>query len=36
MVELIFDRKEQLEKIQSLLVPNEILYAVFDLKGGGI
>lgn len=35
MVEPIYDHREQLEKIKALLVPNEILYGVFDLKGGG-
>lgn len=35
MADVIFDRKEQLQKIQRLLVPNETLYAVYDLKGGG-
>ena len=35
MADVIFDRKEQLQKIQRLLVPNETLYAVYDLKGSG-
>lgn len=35
MVEPIYDHREQLNKIQALAVPNEIIYAVFDLKGSG-
>jgi hypothetical protein len=35
VADVIFDRKEQLQKIQRLLVPNETLYAVYDLKGSG-
>lgn len=31
----IYDRKDQFDKIEKLLVSNETLYAVFDLKGGG-
>ena len=34
-MEVIHDRKDQLNKIQQLVVPGEILYAVYDLKGGG-
>jgi len=30
-----FDNKSQLERIQAGLVPNETLYAVYDMKGGG-
>ena len=30
-----FDRQEQVDKIQQYIVPGEILYAVYDLKGGG-
>jgi hypothetical protein len=33
--QVIFDRRDQLSKIQQLVVGNETLYAVFDLKGGG-
>lgn len=31
--ELIYDRKEQLIKIQAYVVPEETLYAVYDLVG---
>jgi len=31
----IFDKKDQLERIKSYLIPGESLYAVFDCKGGG-
>ncbi len=30
-----FDKRDQLERIQSGLVPGEELYAVYDMKGGG-
>ena len=33
--EVIFDNKEQLEKIRDWLIPGEILYAVYDWKGAG-
>lgn len=32
---MIFDKKEQLEKIQSWMLPGETLYAVYDCKGAG-
>ncbi len=35
MSDVPFDRKEQLEKIQSSLLPDEAVEAVFDMKGGG-
>jgi hypothetical protein len=35
MAEPVFDKKEQLEKIVSVLMPNEVVYAVLDLKGEG-
>lgn len=35
MAEVIFDRKEQLEKMQEALLPGEEVEAVFDMKGGG-
>ena len=35
LVEVKYDKKEQLEKIQNRLVPGEQLYAVYDMKGGG-
>jgi hypothetical protein len=31
----VFDRPEQLQKIQAALLPGEQLYAVYDMKGGG-
>lgn len=31
----IYDKKEQLEKIQSGLLPGEVIEGVFDMKGGG-
>lgn len=31
----LFDKKEQLQKIESGLLRGEKLYAVFDMKGGG-
>ena len=34
-VDIKFDKKEQLQKIQNRLVPGEQLYAVYDMKGGG-
>jgi hypothetical protein len=33
--EVQFDKPEQLEKIQEGLLPDETVYAVFDMKGGG-
>ena len=35
MSDVIFDKKDQLERIQALLLPGEEIEAVFDLKGGG-
>lgn len=35
MPEVIFDKKDQLEKIQAALLPGEFVEAVFDMKGGG-
>jgi len=31
----VFDRREQLEKVQAALLPGEVVEAVFDLKGTG-
>ena len=31
----LFDRQEQLEKVQAALLPGEVVEAVFDLKGTG-
>lgn len=33
--DLIFDKKEQLDKIDAYCLPDEIIRAVFDLKGAG-
>lgn len=33
--DMIVDKKEQLEKIEGLCLPHEIIRAVFDLKGRG-
>ena len=33
--DIIVDKKDQLEKIEDYCLPNEIIRAVFDLKGGG-
>lgn len=35
MTQPIFDRQDQLDKIASALIPNEVIEAVFDLKGSG-
>ncbi len=35
MADVIFDKKEQLEKVQAALLPGEFVEAVFDMKGGG-
>jgi hypothetical protein len=35
MSEVYYDRKEQLQKIESGLLPGEVVEAVFDMKGGG-
>jgi hypothetical protein len=34
-VEVEFDREDQCRRIQAHIVPGEILYAVYDLKGAG-
>ena len=33
--DIIVDKKDQLEKIEGVCLPNETIRAVFDLKGGG-
>ena len=33
--DIIVDKKDQLEKIEGVCLPNEIIRAVFDLKGAG-
>jgi hypothetical protein len=35
MNEMYYDRKEQLQKIESGLLPGEVVEGVFDMKGGG-
>jgi len=35
MAEVEFDNKKQLQRIEQYVVPGEILFAVYDLKGGG-
>jgi hypothetical protein len=35
VADIDFDKKDQLERIQALAVAGEILYGVFDMKGGG-
>lgn len=31
----MWDKKDQFERIQQYCLPGEVLYAVFDMKGGG-
>jgi hypothetical protein len=31
----VFDKREQLQKIEAALLPDEQVWAVFDMKGGG-
>lgn len=33
--DILVDKKDQLEKIEGVCLPNETIRAVFDLKGGG-
>ena len=33
--EVVFDKKDQLQKIEAALLPGEAVEAVFDMKGGG-
>ena len=35
MAEVIFDKREQLQKIEAGLLPGETVEGVFDMKGGG-
>ena len=35
MAEVVYDKREQLEKIQAGLLPGEVVEGVFDLKGAG-
>lgn len=35
MAQPIYDKQDQLDKIASALIPNEVIEAVFDLKGSG-
>lgn len=31
----VYDKKEQLEKLQSVCISGEMIYGAFDMKGGG-
>ena len=33
--DMTVDKKDQLEKIEGVCLPNEMIRAVFDMKGGG-
>ena len=35
MSDVLFDKREQVDKIQAALLPHESVEAVFDMKGGG-
>jgi hypothetical protein len=35
MADMIFDKRDQLERIEASLLPGEEVEAVFDFKGGG-
>lgn len=35
MPDPVYDKKDQLQKVQSTIVKGETLYAVYDMKGGG-
>ncbi len=35
MAEVVYDKQDQLDKIQSALLPGEVVEGVFDMKGGG-
>lgn len=35
MADAVFDKKDQLDRIAALVMPQEVLYAVYDMKGGG-
>mgnify|MGYP003462189999 CR=1 FL=1 len=35
MPEIIFDKQDQLDKIEAAMIPGETIDAVFDMKGGG-
>jgi len=35
MPDVIYDKKDQLQKIEAGLIPGETVQAVFDLVGGG-
>jgi hypothetical protein len=35
VAEVIYDKKDQLEKIEAALLPGETIEGVFDMKGGG-
>lgn len=35
MAEAIYDRQDQLQKVAEACLPDEVIEAVFDMKGGG-
>jgi len=35
MADVEYDKKDQMQRIQAYVVPGEILYAVYDLRGAG-
>jgi hypothetical protein len=35
MPDVMYDKKDQLQKIEAGLIPGETIHAVFDLQGGG-
>ena len=35
MDDVVFDKRDQLDKVEAVLLPDEDIKAVFDLKGGG-
>ena len=35
MSEIIYDKKDQMQRVMNHVVPGETLYAVYDMKGVG-
>lgn len=35
MAEPVYDKRDQYDRIAALVMPQEVLYAVYDMKGGG-
>lgn len=35
MADVLYDRKDQFDKIREAVLPGEVVEAVFDMKGGG-